>query len=123
MAPFPEIAGALAGRALDRSRRLAMLMAIAQQPRLEQRVWLLFWEFADRLGKVHSDGVHIDLRLTHELIGHLVAARRPSVSTALGKLHERGILRRDGHGWVLSGPAPQRTPGAGGKLPEVPGAG
>ena len=111
MAPFPEVAAALAGRALDRSRRLAMLMAIAQQPRLEQRVWLLFWEFADRLGKVHPDGIHIDLRLTHELISHLVAARRPSVSTALGKLGERGILRRNGRGWVLSGAAPQWTHG------------
>src|SRR4051795_6292265 len=35
MAPFPEVAGEVAGRALDRSRRLAVLMAIAQQPRLD----------------------------------------------------------------------------------------
>lgn len=108
MAPFPEVAGELAGRALDRSRRLATLMAIAQQPRLEQRVWLLFWELADRHGKVHPDGVHLDLPLTHEVIAHLVAARRPSVSTGLGRLAERGILRREGGGWVLCGPPPQQ---------------
>jgi CRP/FNR family transcriptional regulator, cyclic AMP receptor protein len=75
MASFPDVSAELTGRALERSRRLATLMAIAQQPRLDQRIWLLFWELADRHGRVHRDGVHLDLRLTHEVISHLVAAR------------------------------------------------
>jgi CRP/FNR family transcriptional regulator, cyclic AMP receptor protein len=106
MAPFPAVATELTGRALDRSRRLATLMAISQQPRLDQRVWLLFWELADRHGTVHPDGVHLRLRLTHEVISHLVAARRPSVSAALTRLAKRGVLRRDGGEWLLSGPPP-----------------
>jgi CRP/FNR family transcriptional regulator, cyclic AMP receptor protein len=106
MAPFPEIGGELAGRALDRSLRLAAVMAIVQQPRLEQRLWLLFWELAERHGKVHADGVHIDLPLTHEVISHLAAARRPSVSSALAKLAGRGVLRRHGRGWVIAGEPP-----------------
>jgi len=107
MAPFPEVAAELMGRALDRSRRLATLMAISQQPRLDQRVWLLFWELADRHGIVHPDGIHLRLRLTHEVISHLVAARRPSVSAALGRLADRGVLRRQGPEWVLSGQPPE----------------
>ena len=106
MAPYPDVAGELTGRALDRSRRLATLMAISQQPRLDRRVWLLFWELADRHGTVHPDGVHLRLRLTHEVISHLVAARRPSVSAALTRLAKRGVLRRDGGEWLLSGPPP-----------------
>jgi CRP/FNR family cyclic AMP-dependent transcriptional regulator len=106
MAPFPEVAAELTGRALDRSRRLATLMAISQQPRLDRRVWLLFWELVDRHGTVHPDGVHLRLRLTHEVISHLVAARRPSVSAALTRLAKRGVLRRDGGEWLLSGPPP-----------------
>ena len=106
MAPFPEVAGELTGRALDRSLRLATLMAISQQPRLDRRVWLLFWELADRHGTVHPDGIHLRLRLTHEVISHLVAARRPSVSAALTRLAKRGVLRRDGAEWLLSGPPP-----------------
>ncbi|HKH16615.1 MAG TPA: helix-turn-helix domain-containing protein, partial [Solirubrobacteraceae bacterium] len=90
MAPFPEVAGELAGRCLERSLRLAAIMAIVQQPRLDQRLWLLFWELADRYGKVHRDGVHIDLPLTHEVISQLAAARRPSVSAALSRLSARG---------------------------------
>src|SRR3954447_1093586 len=120
MAPVPAVAAELPGRALERSRRLATLMAISQQPRLDQRVWLLFWELADRHGRVHPDGVHLDLRLTHEVISHLVAARRPSVSTALSGLASRGILRREGGGWVLCGPPPDEPPGDNVALPGSP---
>ena len=81
-------------------------MALVQQPRLEQRLWMLFWAIAQRHGKVHADGIHIDLPLTHEVISHLAAARRPSVSTALTKLAERGVVRREGRGWVISGEPP-----------------
>jgi CRP/FNR family cyclic AMP-dependent transcriptional regulator len=106
MARYTQVGPALAGRALARSRRLAAMMAIAQQPRLDERLWMLFWELADRHGRVHPDGVHIDLPLTHEVLSHLVAARRPSVSGALTKLAAQGRLRRDGGAWVLSGAPP-----------------
>ena len=106
MARYPKVGPALAGRALGRSRRVTAMMAIAQQPRLDVRLWMLFWELADRYGRVHSDGVHVDLPLTHEVLSHLVAARRPSVSGALTKLAEQGRLSRNGRGWVLHGKPP-----------------
>jgi CRP/FNR family transcriptional regulator, cyclic AMP receptor protein len=106
MARYARIGPALAGRALARSRRLAAMMAISQQPRLDERLWMLFWELADRHGRVHRDGVYLDLPLTHEVLSHLVAARRPSVSGALTKLADQGRLRRDGRRWVLCGDPP-----------------
>jgi CRP/FNR family transcriptional regulator, cyclic AMP receptor protein len=102
MARYTRIGPELAGRALRRSRRLAAMMAIAQQPRLEERLLMIFWELADRHGRVRSDGVHVDLPLTHELLSHLAAARRPSVSGALSRLADQGRLRRERHAWVLS---------------------
>jgi CRP/FNR family cyclic AMP-dependent transcriptional regulator len=107
MARYTKVGPALAGRALARSRRLAAMMAISQQPRLDERLWMLFWELADRHGRVHPDGVYVDLPLTHEVLSHLVAARRPSVSGALSKLAEQGRVRRDGRRWVLSGDPPR----------------
>jgi hypothetical protein len=106
VAPFPEIAAELCGRALERSLRLATHMALVQQPRLEQRLWMLFWAIAQRHGKVHADGIHIALPLTHEVISHLAAARRPSVSSALTKLAARGVVWREGRGWVIAGAPP-----------------
>jgi CRP/FNR family cyclic AMP-dependent transcriptional regulator len=105
-APWPQIGAELAGRALQRSLRLVVAMAIAQQPRLDDRLWMLFWDLADRFGKVHPDGIHLDLPLTHEVLSHLAAARRPSVSGALTRLSAEGRLRRAGRHWVLTGEPP-----------------
>jgi hypothetical protein len=107
MGRYAHVGPALAGRALVRSRRLAALMAISQQPRLDDRLWMLFWDLADRYGRVHPDGVHLDLPLTHEVLSHLAGARRPSVSSALTKLAAQGRLLRNGRGWVLSGEPPR----------------
>jgi hypothetical protein len=68
---------------------------------------MLFWELADRWGRVHPDGVHLDLPLTHELLSHLAAARRPSVSGALTRLADSGRVKRVGRAWVLTGDPPQ----------------
>jgi hypothetical protein len=112
MTPWPQVGAELAGRALERSLRLVVSMAIVQQPKLDIRLWLLFWELADRYGRVHPDGVHVDLPLTHEVLSHLAAARRPSVSGALTRLAADGRLRREGRSWVLMGPPPDREGGA-----------
>jgi CRP-like cAMP-binding protein len=105
-AHWPQLGAELAGRALSRAMRLVVTMAIAQQPKLDVRLWMLFWELADRYGRVHADGIHLDLPLTHEVLSHLAGARRPSVSGALTRLADDGRLTRLGRNWVLSGERP-----------------
>jgi CRP/FNR family transcriptional regulator, cyclic AMP receptor protein len=106
MAPYPEVVAEVSARIMVRSRRLTSLLAITQQHRLEDRLRLVFWQLADRFGRVGPDGVRIELRLTHELLGHLVGAHRPSVSVALGRLQQAGLLRLEAGHWILLGPAP-----------------
>lgn len=106
MAPFPEVFVELMGRAVIRSRQVASMMAIVQHHRLDDRLRLFFWELADRYGRVRPDGVHLNLELTHELIGDMVSARRPSVTLALHRLEQDGHLRREGRGWMLLGEPP-----------------
>ena len=105
-AAYPELGAELAGRALARSLRLVVAMAVAQQPRLDVRLWMLFWDLADRWGKVRADGVNVELPLTHEILSHLAGARRPSVSAALTRLAADGRVRREGQRWILSGEPP-----------------
>ncbi len=105
-AAWPQLGAELSGRALQRSLRLVIGMAIAQQPRLDVRLLMLFWELADRYGKVHPDGIHLHLPLTHEVLSHLAGARRPSVSGALTRLAGDGRLLRRGRSWILTGEPP-----------------
>ncbi len=106
-APFPELGPTLVRRALMRSRYLAILIAIVSQRRVETRLKMLFWHLADRFGQRRGEWVEIPVPLTHSLLGELVAARRPSVTTALSQLDEQGVLRREGRGWRLSGALPR----------------
>lgn len=112
MALHPEVGVALAGRALRRSRRLANMFVIASYPHLDDRLSLLLWELADRYGHVRPDGVHVPLRMTHQTLSELAAARRPSVSGALGRLAATGVLERVQDGWRLHGAPPLATPAA-----------
>jgi CRP/FNR family transcriptional regulator, cyclic AMP receptor protein len=100
-ASFPEIGVELIRRGLMRSRYLAMLFAIVAERRIETRLTMLFWHLADRFGRMGGEWVDIPVPLTHRILSELVAARRPSVSTALTKLQDQGILRRTAEGWQL----------------------
>ncbi len=121
-ARYPELTGRLVARTLERSRTLAINMAIVQQPHVQVRVYLLLWHLADRWGYVRSDGTVLPLRLTHDVLADLVAARRPTVSKALSQLADAELVRTDSPGWLLLGERPvtpferQRLPAGGGPL-------
>jgi CRP/FNR family transcriptional regulator, cyclic AMP receptor protein len=104
--PYPEVSVQLLRRGLLRSRYLATLAAIMSQRRIDTRLTMLFWHLADRFGHVRGDGVDVPVPLTHSILAELVAARRPSVTTALTQLYQRGVVHRDRHGWRLQGTLP-----------------
>ncbi len=103
---YPEVTSALFDRALRRSRHVAVNMAIIQQPRIDLRLHMLFWELADRWGTMHHDGVHLRMHLTHAMLADLVAARRPTVTKALGELAHRSAVVWTGTDWLLPGEPP-----------------
>jgi CRP-like cAMP-binding protein len=103
---YPPLAGRVLGRAVRRVRHLAVNMAIVHQARVDVRLHMLFWHLASRFGRVRGDGVIVPLRLTHALLAELVAARRPTVTSALSALAREGRLRSLDDGWLLSGDPP-----------------
>lgn len=105
-APFPAIAVQLVDRAMQRSRHLAMAIAIVHEPRVDDRLHRLLWSYADRWGTVGPGGVTLEVPLTHRVLAELAAARRPTVSTALGRLAKAGFVERDGKAWFLRGEPP-----------------
>jgi CRP/FNR family transcriptional regulator, cyclic AMP receptor protein len=104
LARWPEVTAALFERLSERSLRLGTTQAISQLTRVDRRLKALLWHLAERWGRVSGDGVVVPLALTHRILGQLVGARRPTVSTALGELAERGeLVRRVDGSWVLRG--------------------
>ena len=68
----------------------------------------MLWELAGRYATLHPDGVHLRLPGTHEMIAELAAARRPSASTALGRLARHDEVERRYGLWVLHGEPPSQ---------------
>jgi len=91
-----------------RSRWLSFHLAVCHLKRIETRLLVVFWHFADRWGHVRPDGVHVPIRVTHQLLAGVVGAQRPSVTTALSELRRTGEVERlpDGS-WLLHGEPPQ----------------
>ena len=107
VARWPVLNAALIGRAVRQNSRAATLHAICQLSRVDMRLLALFWHLAERWGRVGSDGVLLPLRLQHESLGHLIGAKRPTVTLALQRLAERGLVqRRDDGTWGLPGAPP-----------------
>jgi CRP-like cAMP-binding protein len=89
-----------------RSRQLTVNMAIVHQARVDVRLHMLMWHLAGRWGRVRADGVVVPLHLTHAVLSDLVAARRPTVTSALSDLGRRGVVRAVDEGWLLCGDPP-----------------
>ena len=106
MMDYPELVGRLVGRAVSRCRDLAVNMAIVHQARVDVRLHMLFWHLAGRWGRVRSDGTLLPVRLTHAVLADLVAARRPTVTSALSELTRLGVVRFTDDGWLLAGEPP-----------------
>lgn len=100
---WPQISRELLRRAARRTADLNVQRAISAQPRLEVRLALLLWHLAGRWGKVERGGIHLPLPLTHHLLGRLIGAERPSVSHALARLAQAGLVTGHGDEWHLHG--------------------
>ena len=99
---WPALLLTLHERLRVQEHRLAVHSAIGKLRRVEDRIVALLWHLAERWGRVTADGVILPLALTHEAIGRLAGAERPTVTLAMGELSRAGdIVRRDDGAFVL----------------------
>jgi CRP/FNR family cyclic AMP-dependent transcriptional regulator len=99
---WPTLSSRLIARAARQAARAAEQRAISQLPRVELRIRALLWHLAERWGRMGSAGVVLPLELTHGALGHLVGARRPTVTLALSDLARDGaVVRRQDGAWML----------------------
>lgn len=102
-ARWPGIADFLHDRLGRQTHHASMHLAMLHLPRVTDRVTALFADVAERFGRVTAEGILIDLPLTHDVIGGLVASRRSTVTIALQELASNGLVERlEGDRWKLS---------------------
>jgi CRP/FNR family transcriptional regulator, cyclic AMP receptor protein len=103
MREWPRMISRLFAIAMRQLERADVNAAIGQLERVEDRLVGFFWLLADRWGRRGGAGIAIEQPLTHEAIGHLIGARRPTVSLGLRTLADQGVLTRSPEGvWLLS---------------------
>jgi CRP/FNR family transcriptional regulator, cyclic AMP receptor protein len=108
---YPEVMAVVLDRLNARAERLAVTQAISQITGVHTRIEALLWHLAERWGRVSADGVIMPLRLSHRMIGALVGARRPTVSSAIARLADQGrVARRFDGTWLLLADAPPTSP-------------
>lgn len=100
---WPRLLDAIMGRAIRRSGRLAVQLAVTGLIRVDARLLIMLWQLAERWGRVGPVGVRLELPVTHDTLALLVGSRRPSVTTALGRLGRLDMVQRVPGGWLLRG--------------------
>jgi CRP/FNR family transcriptional regulator, cyclic AMP receptor protein len=100
--------------------RVARQAAILGLPRVEDRVLATFWHLAEVWGRVRGDGVLLPVPLTHERIGRMTGAQRPTVSLALRALADDGDARRVADGWLLRSGSEERLLGRSAEVVRLP---
>jgi CRP/FNR family transcriptional regulator, cyclic AMP receptor protein len=103
---FPRLIAGLHMRMGEQYERIATQLVICQLPRVEDRVLAMMWLLAESWGRVTTSGTVLPIALTHDALGELIGARRPTVTLALRGLADRGALFRQDGGWLLLEPMP-----------------
>jgi CRP-like cAMP-binding protein len=110
LALWPGLTIGLLQRVAQQHARLGVHAAALQLPRVEDRLEAIFWDLADRWGRVTPSGIHLPLKLTHGLLARLAGGARPTISLALTALAERGVVTRRGDGsWLIVARAPSAS--------------
>lgn len=99
-----ELLIAFSSRLFRRARHAEYMMAVSHLQRVDQKVLATLWHMASTWGRVTPEGVYLPLRLTHEVLGEIIGAQRPSVTMAMQRLHQRGeVIRTQQGGYLLTG--------------------
>ena len=106
--PWPQLGLELFARGTRRAHALAVALAISHHQRVDERLLLTLWHLSERWGRVGPHGITVPLPLSHQRLGDIVGAHRPSVTTAMGTLVKSGkISRADDGSWIVRGAPPE----------------
>jgi CRP-like cAMP-binding protein len=103
-ADFPGVLSALGERISRVQARLTLSVAVSHLSRVEHRILAVLLLLAEDRGRATVDGLVLRMPLTHERLGELIGARRPTVSLAMRELDALGLVRKGTDGSLVIHP-------------------
>jgi CRP/FNR family transcriptional regulator len=97
---LPGVAQALLESVLDALGKRQQSLASTRGNHAE-RLQETLYRLARDHGKVHAEGVEIDVPLTHELLAQMVGSARETVTCTLARFQREGLLVRKGRTYRL----------------------
>jgi CRP-like cAMP-binding protein len=105
-AKWPELLGGVLDRIDQQHQRLVAQELVVHLRRADERLLVMLWLLANRWGYVTPEGIHLRFRLTHDVLGQLIAAQRSTVTLALRALERNEtVIRMAGGGLLLTAKA------------------
>jgi hypothetical protein len=98
---FPGVGEAVLQQVAETLRRKQDSIANFGEVRHVERVRHKLLQLARDYGRVTSDGVKLDLPLTHAMLGEMVGSERETVTRGIDQLESSGFLSREGHCYRL----------------------
>ncbi|HET9074527.1 MAG TPA: Crp/Fnr family transcriptional regulator [Solirubrobacteraceae bacterium] len=109
----PQLVVNFSARLLRRAHSVGYLAAVTHQAKVEDRLLATLWFLAGKWGRVSPQGITVPFRLTHEVLGEIIGAQRPSVTLAFGSLQRQDLVQRlPAGGLLLTGAPPSSADAA-----------
>lgn len=93
----PELALQLIQDLTLRLGRLEQAIQTMGGRSIDARISTTLLDFAERYGRVRSDGIHVTLPLSREGLASYIGIARETISRKLGQLENDGIIESRGH--------------------------
>ncbi|NET51241.1 MAG: Crp/Fnr family transcriptional regulator [Merismopedia sp. SIO2A8] len=87
---------------LEHISQSSRLMQILHCSRIDCRLEQFIGWFADQFGQVQPDGVHLQVRLTHQELSEAVGTTRVTVTRTIRQLEEEGKISWSRHQQIVS---------------------
>ena len=91
----PDIAMHVIGLLSRRLRELGDVLLNLASDDVTSRVIKLITRLSARYGKPFENGIYLDIPLTHQEMADMIGTSRQTVTTVLGSLRRKGILRTE----------------------------
>jgi CRP-like cAMP-binding protein len=77
-----------------RLQQMEILLALRNKKQVDERLLGLLAFLACEFGKETSEGIDIDIRLTHQQIANMVGSTRVTITRCMGALRKANVLRK-----------------------------